>query len=185
VTGLSSSDYTAIFIQAVIVLVIARRSYAMSQGVPFSRARLVLVPILILTLWGVSELESIFLTPWALPYLIVLDVAILAGTSLGSTPVAERMTSVGRDAAGNWTYRIGFSLAALFLLAFVARLALAIALFPNSLQFGAPANGYPPAAQQAVLAVIDAIFSVSAGLLVGRSLGVLRKWNSAPSSPNA
>lgn len=181
-TGLSSSDYTTIFIQVVIVLLIARRSYAMSQGVAFSRARLVLLPILILILWGVSELESIFLTPWALPYLILLDVAIVAGTSLVFAPIAERMTSVGRDAAGNWTYRISFALAALFLLAFVARLALAVALFPSSLQFGAPPSGYPPGPQQVVLAMIDAIFSLSAGLLVGRSLGVLRKWSAAQGS---
>lgn len=183
-TGLSSSELTAILIQAVIVLLIARRSYAMSQGVPFSRVRLLLLPILILVLWGVSELESIFLTPWAVPYLIVVDVAILAGTSVGFAPVAERMTSVGRDAAGNWTYRISFTLAALFLLAFVARLALAVALFPSSLQFGAPPSGFPAAAQQSVLAVIDAIFSLSAGLLVGRSLGVLRKWAAAQAAPS-
>ncbi|MCI4352651.1 MAG: hypothetical protein L3K14_04605 [Thermoplasmata archaeon] len=178
-TDYTSPELTAILIQFVIVLVIIRRSYAMTQGVPFSSLRNAAVPALILILWGVSELESFFLTPWARPYLIPLDVAILIGTSLAFTPVAERMTLVSRAPSGDWSYRIGFSFAALFVGAVVIRVTLAAALFPSSFEFGSPSGGFPPMQQQVVLAIIDAVFSVSAGLLVARSIGIQRKWTAS------
>ncbi|MGD0588413.1 MAG: hypothetical protein ABSA63_06445 [Thermoplasmata archaeon] len=178
-TDYTSPELTAIFIQVVIVLIIVRRSYYMTRGVPYSGLRLAVLPALILILWVLSELESLLLTPWALPYLIVLDLAILIGTALGFTPVAERMTEVTREASGVGSYRIGFSLAALFVGAFVVRIGVAIVLFPSSLEFGSPPGGFPPTQQQLVLGVIDAIFSLSAGLVLARSIGIRRKWNAA------
>jgi len=174
-TSYTTGELTAIVIQVAIVLLILRRSYAMAQGVPFSAARLVALPALILVLWGLSELESILLTPWALPYLIAADLAILIGTAAAFTGVAERVTQVVRGPAGSWSYRIGFSLTLLFLCAFVVRLGVAVALFPSSLEFGSPPGGFPPTEQQAVLGFIDGLFSMSAGLLVARSIGISRK----------
>lgn len=172
----TSGELTAIMISAIVALVVARRSYSLTRGVPYSAARLIALPALVLVLWGASEAESVLLTPWALPYLLVLDVAILVLATLTFTRVAERRTEVYRDAAGGWMYRIGFSLAGLFLGVYVVRLALAIVLFPSSLEFGAPPGGYPPQPQQVVLGVIDALFSLSVGLLLGRSLGSARKY---------
>jgi hypothetical protein len=176
-TDFTSAELTAIFIQVVIVLIVARRSYSMTRGVPFSSARLAALPALIVVLWTVSELESLLLTPWAFPYLIGLDFAIVVATSLAFTTVAERMTQVAVDPAGSGSYRIGFSLAALFVGAFALRLTIAIVLFPTSLEFGSPPGGYPPPQQQVVLAVIDSLFSFSAGLVLARSIGIRRKWN--------
>lgn len=181
-TSYTTPELTAIFIQVVIVLLIVRRSYAMTQGVPFSGVRLVALPALILILWILSELESVLLTPWAFPYLIALDLVILIGTALAFTGVAERMTQIYREPSGGWSYRIGFSLAALFLGVFVVRLAIAVLLFPSSLAFGSPPGGYPPVQQQIVLGTVDALFSFSAGLLVARSIGIRRKWQGARAS---
>jgi len=180
----SSPQLFALAIQIVIILAVIRRSYSMMQGVAYSLPRLALLPVLILVLWGISELESIVLTPWAIPYLIALDLAILIGTAIVSTPIAERMTTVHRDPAGGGSYRIGISMAVLFVGVFVARIALAAVLFPSAFQFGSPPAGFPPIQQQIVLGVIDALFSMSAGLLVGRSVGIYRRWESArPTSP--
>jgi len=184
-TDYTSAEFTAIFIQLFIVLIIVRRSYFMTKGVPYSAARLAALPVLILILWTVSELESLLLTPWALPYLVALDAAILVLTTLAFTPIAERMTQVTREPSGAGTYRIGFSLAALFVGAFVIRITVAVALFPTSLEFGTPPGGFPPAQQQVVLAVIDAIFSLSAGLVLARFFGIRRKWKVAPTSPGS
>lgn len=181
-TSYTSAELTAILIQVVIALLVIRRSYTMTQGVPYSAPRLVVLPALILILWGVSELESVLLTPWALPYLIALDFAILVVTTFAFTGIAERMTRVNPGPPGSWSYQIGFSLAALFVGAFVIRLSVAVALFPSSLEFGSPPGGFPPIPQQAVLGIIDALFSVSVGLLVGRSLGISRKVRAARAS---
>ena len=172
----SSGELTAIFVQLVIVLLIARRSYAMTQGVLYSGLRNAVLPGLLLFLWVVNELESLLLTPWAFPFMVVIDLAILAGTSVVFAPIAARMTTVSRPSSGVGSVRIGFSLAALFLAAFVLRLAIAVALFPSSLAFGGPPGGFPPLQQQIVLAVVDAIFSFSAGLALARSLGMRRAW---------
>jgi hypothetical protein len=182
-TSYTSAEATAIFIQIVIALVIVRRAYAMSQGVSYSVARLALAPALILFLWLVSELGSLLLIPWALPYLIVADTAILVVAAIGFARVAEAATEVTRNASGDWSYRIGFATALLYLVVFLARLAVAIALFPSVLELGAPPSGYPPFGQQVVLADIDAALSVSAGLLIGRSIGVVRKLRSVRDGP--
>lgn len=179
----TSAELTAIFIQVVIVLLVLRRSYAMTQGVPYSAPRLVLLPGLVLVLWGVSELESTLLTPWAVPYLIALNLAILIATSWSFTSLAGRMTKVDRSTSGGVSYRIGFSLAALFVSVFVIRLTLAIALFPSSLEFGSPPGGFPPVQQQVVVAVIDALFSVSVGLLLARAIGIRRRVFGARTVP--
>lgn len=181
-TSYSSGELTAIAIQGVIVLIVIRRSYSMAKGVPYSGLRLVALPVLIMILWAVSELESIFLTPWALPYLIALDLAILIGTSLAFAGLAERMTEVYRGPSGIWSYRIGFSIAAIFIGAFVIRLGAAVVLFPNALVFGTPSGGFPPVPQQLVLAFVDALFSVSAGLIIGRSAGIRRRLTAARAS---
>lgn len=184
-SGYTSAEATAIVIQLIIVLVIVRRSYAMAQGVTYSLARLILLPVLIVVLWAGSELESVALTPWAVPYLILGDTALLVATAAAFTGVAERRTHVGRDDTGRPTFQIGFGLAAIYLVSFLVRLGLAATLFPASLEFGAPPTGFPPANEQIVLAVIDAVYSVSAGLLIGRAIGIHRKVATAAPTPIA
>lgn len=184
-TSYTTGELFAIAIQVVIVLAVVRRSYAMARGVAYSTLRLAVLPGVILVLWVLSELESILLTPWALPYLILVDLLILVATVALFAPVAERATRVSRPPGEPGTYQIGFSIAALFLLAFVARLAVAVALYPGALVFGSPPGGYPPMNQQIVLAAFDAIFSFSVGLLIGRSLGIYRRWTHESSTPAA
>jgi hypothetical protein len=172
----SSAVATAVLIEVIVILIIARRSYAMTQGVAYSTLRIAVLPGLLLAIWVLYELESLLLIPWAFPYLNALDLAILVATAFAFAPVAERMTVVNRDASGHGTIRIGITLAALYLGAFVIRVAVAVVLFPNSLVFGSQPGGFPPLPQQVVLAVIDGLFSFSAGLAVARSVGMRRKW---------
>lgn len=146
----------------------------MTKGIVYSEFRNLVVPVVLLILWAASELQSTLLTPWAVPYLIVLDLVILVGTAYFFTGIAERRTEV-KVLNGSANFRIGFGMVALFLGAFVVRLALAALLFPNSLAFGSPPGGFPPTDQQTILAAIDVIFSFSVGLLVGRAIGIRRK----------
>lgn len=170
----TSSLLLTVAIELVIVLAVVRRSLRMSQGVPYSGARLVILPVLLLVLWAVTELESVLLTPWAVPYLIAADAALVVVSSVLFAGTARRLASVYRGPAGVLSYRIGFSVTVVFLVIFLARLVLAAVLFPASLSFAAP-SGYAAPDQQIVLAVIDAMFSVSIGLLLGRAIGVYRK----------
>jgi hypothetical protein len=174
-TSYTSAELTAILIQVVVALVVIRRSFAMARGVPYSPLRLAVLPALVLFLWGVSELESTLLTPWASPYLIGLDLAIVVATTISFARIAERATQVSSGESGSWSYQIGFSLAALFIGVFVVRLAIAVVWFPGALEFGKPPGGFPPVEQQIVLGFIDSLLSVGVGLLVGRSLGIRRK----------
>jgi hypothetical protein len=181
-TSYTSAELTAILVQVAIALLVVRRSYAMTQGVPYSSARLLILPVLLLVLWSVTELESILLTPWAVPYLLALDAGLVVATAYAFTGIAERATEVSAAPAGGWSYRIGFALAALFVGAFVVRLAVVVTLFPSALEFGSPVAGFPPVQQQLALGGIDALFSVSVGLLVGRSVGIARKVRAVQAS---
>ena len=176
---LSSAELTTIGVQILIVLLVVRRSYRMTQGVPASVVRLVLMPALVGVLWAFTALESIFLTPWAVPYLLGLDVALLTLTTVLFAGVAQRAAVFYRNEAGAWCYRIGFAIAGIFLAVYLVRLALTLALFPAALEVGVPVSGYPPGPQQAALATIDAMFSVSVGLLLARSIGIYRGWRAA------
>jgi hypothetical protein len=171
----TSGELTAIFIQVIIALVIVRRSYAISRGVPFSAARVAILPVLIVVLWGASELASILLTPWAVPYLLALDVVLLLAAAVGFARVAERRTVVWRNQSGGWDYRLPFAVTLLYVALFLLRIVVAAVFFPSSLVLGAPTGGYLPTSQQLLLAIVDALFSVSAGLLLGRSWGSYRK----------
>jgi len=177
--SLSSAELTAIGVQLLIVLLVVRRSYRMTQGVPVSVVRLAVFPALLVLLWALTTLESIFLTPWAIPYLIGLDTALLALTAVLFTGVAQRAAVYYRNEAGAWCYRIGFALAGVFVVAYLVRLVLTLALFPAAFEIGVVPTGYPPEIQQIALAAIDAMFSVSVGLLLGRSFGVYRGWRAA------
>lgn len=171
----TSGEATSVLVSVLIALAVARRSYAMTRGVPYAAWRLVVLPVLIGVVWVATILESLLLIPWSLPYLVALDVALLLASAFVFTGIAERHTVAYRDERGVWHYRIGFALAGLFLGLYLVRLGVAVALFPTSLEFGSPPGGYPPFPQQLVLAVIDALFSTSVGLLLGRSAGAARK----------
>ena len=181
--ALTSAAITPIALELLIVLLVVRRSYWMAKGVRFTLGRLVVLPALLLVLWAFTALESVLLTPWALPYLIALDTAVVVVTTLLFAGVAERATELYRGPSGEWYYRIGFAIAALFLVVYLVRLALTLLLFPQALDIGVTPPGYPPESQQVVLAVIDALFSMSVGLLIARSIGIYRHWRVARSAP--
>ena len=176
------SETLAIGIQLLVALAIVRRSYSVSQGVPFSAARVLVSPVLIVVLWAVTEVESIALTPWAVPYLISLDASVLGASAYAFTGVAERRTVAWRDPKAGWMYRTEFSLALLFLGAFLLRLIVTAVYFPAALQTGVSVAGFPPGPQQAAIAGVDALFSMSAGLLIGRSRAALRRVRAAQAS---
>lgn len=173
------AELTAIVIELLIVAVIARRSYALSQGVAYSPVRLALSPIVVLALWAFTELEAVVLIPWALPYLLGADTGIVLATTLGMVPYAAKHTTVSSDPTGARTVRLGPTLAVLFFVVFLARILVALALFPSSLGVGGAPSAALPGAQQLLLAVIDGMLSVSVGLLLARSLGIARKVREA------
>ena len=176
--GLTSAELTTVVVDLLIALFIARRSYNMTVGVAFSTARFAATLVLIFLVWALNEAESLLLIPWALPSLVALDTGILVASGLLLAGVAQRMTTVTQAPSGRWMIRVHFGLATGFLVLFVVRLVIAVALFPSSLEFGSVA-GYPPESQQLVLAVIDALFSLSVGLLVARTLGAFRAKRAA------
>src|SRR5690348_12505594 len=130
-------------IQLLFVLIVVRRSYQMSKGVSYSTLRVMAVPVLLLLLWALSEYESTVLAPWAIPYLIALDAGIVAAAAWWFAPIAQRATQFFQGESGDWRFRIDFSVTAVFLVAYLVRLAIADVLFPASLSFGGGPPAYP------------------------------------------
>jgi hypothetical protein len=140
---LTSAAIVPIIVQLAIALIVLRQPCLMAQGVPYSLPCLILLPGLLPVLWGLTELESTLFTPWALPFLLGSDTAILIVTAAMFAWVAQRVTETYRGPGGEWNYRIGFGIPAVFPGAFILRITLAAILLPVPSILASPRAGIP------------------------------------------
>lgn len=177
------SELYAVAIELIVVGLIARRSIALARGVPYSPVRLALAPVVVLALWAITELEALAWLKGDGPYLLAADAAIVLATTWMIAPMAARQTTISESPQGGRTVRLGMALAAGFFVVFLARIVVVLVLLPASLEFGAPPSGGLTSVQQVVLAGIDALLSLSVGLLLARSLGIVRRARTFVPSP--
>jgi hypothetical protein len=170
--GLSPSDTGLVVVLALFVLIIARRTYGLVVGTPYSPERLAIFAGFYILLY----VFAIYSTFSALPiYSTVLDVGLLAAAAVISIPYVERIVVLELRTNGLWYYRLPLLIPVLYLVLLVARLSVDIAVLgvnPFAFTIGAPLSLTP--IQSIVLTVVDALFSVSTGILVGRSVAVYR-----------
>jgi hypothetical protein len=169
---------TALGIQVVLALWIGLRSYRSYQGRLYSPGRILLFPVLILLVWVLTEFETIAAVPWAFPLWTIVDVVVLAASALATVPIANRLVRVSQRQAGAWYYQYGVELISFYLALWLVRLGLAAYYDPSSLEFAAP-MGALSATASSVLVLIQWLFSVSSGLVVGRAIGTYRLHRAA------
>jgi hypothetical protein len=170
-------------LEVVLVLFILLRSYRVYQGRVLSVARLFLFPIVTTLLWVLAEGETALTIPWSYPIYTAVDVALVVASALVTLPLAGRLLSVYRGQDGQWMYRYGIELIAFYLAVWVVRLGLAVYYDPASLDFTfGPAPAISAVASVA-MQLVQALFSVSTGLVVGRSVATYRMYRRAAVSP--
>jgi hypothetical protein len=161
-------------VQAVLAVWIGVRSYRSYQGRQYSTSRIVVFPALVLLVYLVTQLETIVAVPWAFPVWTAVDVVVLVAAALGTLPLADRLVQVSQRKDGEWYYQYGVELISLYLALWVVRLGLAAYFDPSSIEFVAPTGAPLSATASAVLVLIQGLFSVSSGLVVGRAIGTYR-----------
>lgn len=174
---LSQSTLSALAFQGLIVLLILRRSYQMARGTTASTARLLLLPLFLLLIFGLAEYEATVWVPWTFPAFTALDVGVVILGTILFGRLAERRVEVEPGPGGEPVFRVALPIAIVYVLLFVARLGVELAYFPALVSFGPSPTGagLPPFNSQVALVVIDLLFALSTGLLTGRTIGVFRR----------
>jgi hypothetical protein len=186
----SGSVETSLIILAIIVLVVARRTYNMVQGARYSEARLFAFGIFALVLFGAFAATTLYVAigvwgplAWGLlgPYALVV-----VGTAWVTAPHVRNVVRFERREAGQLYYRLPWLIPVLYLVFFVARLGIEVVLFGVSalLTFTLPTS--LPIALLVMLIGFDLLYGASLGLLFGRGFGIRRahqELSNSESSP--
>jgi UDP-N-acetylmuramyl pentapeptide phosphotransferase/UDP-N-acetylglucosamine-1-phosphate transferase len=156
-----------------IVLLLLRRAYSMVVGAPVSIPRLVAITVVYVVLFAAVVFASIPTPPW---YSALLDLAVLVATSVLAIGVVEDRVEVERRPDGKWIYRLPMAVPVAYVVLFVLRLSV------NLFVIGEDPFVYPPPTivltpvTTALVVVVDALFSFSAGLIVARTVAVYRVY---------
>jgi hypothetical protein len=171
-------------IEVLIAFVILGRSIRTYYGRTLSVPRLLLFPVLATVLWIAAEASTAYSIPSSFPIWTGIDAALVVVGALVTLPLASRLIRVYQGPDGQWMYRYGIELIAFYLTSWVVRLALAAYFDPSSLEFTYTTG--PPLSAVASLAmqVVQILFSLSTGLLIGRTAGTIRLYRAAVPQSN-
>lgn len=175
-TGISSADEGAVVFILVIVFIMARRTYALSQGTVYSTGRVFGYGAFSTFLFAVLAASTIYVaaTVWgsvALALIVPYIGVIFAAAAVVEPHVRRRVTFERRD-DGRLYYRLPVLIPVLSLVLFVVRVGVDIGLFglATLTTFTVPAS--VSSLDLAILIGADLVYGTSIGLLYGRGLGV-------------
>ena len=167
---------TTLIILAVIVFVVARRTYAQVAGATYSPVRLYGFAALagVFFLLFASSTALLAFATWGglAAIVIVADGVALAGCAVGARPQVQRAVRFETRPDGLVYYRLPWVIPVLYLVLFVARLGVEFLLLgPGAFgTFGGSSHVAPTVLL--VLIGFDLLYAVSLGLLLGRAAGV-------------
>ena len=182
--GLSQSALLAYVFVALFGLFILRRSYRMTQGVPLSTARLVVLPVLYVLIY-LGELASVSfigvstsIAPLTYVSLAVDGVLFAAGVVFAYQYTLRHVELYQAPGQAAWSYRLNPLLPIVYVVLFFIRVGIETALL------GVSPFEFPTAASLTGLstvtlllfATVDALWGLSTGFLVGRSAAAWHEW---------
>ncbi|MCI4324631.1 MAG: hypothetical protein L3K00_01915 [Thermoplasmata archaeon] len=184
--SLSTNDVTSLVIVALFVVIVGRRIVWMVRGAPVRPERMFAVAGLYTAIFVLVIATSLSQLPlWS----YAVDGAVAVVAAIGATIVVqERVVIEWRN--DRWYYRLGVAIPVLYLVLFVARLALDfVVLGVDPFAFASPSTAPLSGIDLVTVAVVDALFAFSTGLLVGRTTGVYleyrKKVAAGPPTPAA
>jgi hypothetical protein len=172
-TGLTNSDLTTLVFVALFVLLIGRRVVMMVRGAPVRPERMFAFAILFTALLILVLGTSLSQLPlWTFGLDAIAAVAAAVSATIG---VRRRVVFELRN--GVWYYRVGVGILILYLALFVTRLALdAVVLGVDPFALMPPSAGSLTSVAGKTVAIINGLFAVSTGLLVGRTIGIYLEY---------
>jgi hypothetical protein len=179
---------TALVILVIIVLIFVRRAVLIVRGTVVSPARLFAFAGFYTVLFALIVAFGTVEPPWilyvGLPALLVVSAVISTRHVRGHVVLEQRPPDT------RWYYKLHPWILVTYIVLFVARIAISIAVLGPSaaFAFGAPVGALSPLST-ALLDIVDVLFAASTGLLLGRSVGVYLAYKeevaSTPSPPPA
>jgi hypothetical protein len=176
---MSSALTDVVLFEVLIAVFILVRSLRTYRGRALSVSRLLVFSFLPILLWASAEVETAYSIPSSFPFWTGVDAALVVAGALVTIPIAHRLISVYQNADGQWMYRYGIELIAVYLTSWVVRLALAAYVDPSSLEFTYTTGPPLSALASTVMLLVDVLLSISTGLVVGRTVGTYRLYRAA------
>ncbi len=171
----ASTVQSTLVFGALIALVLGVRTYRIVTGAPIVVGRLLAFTAFYILLFALLVGEAYTLLPL---YLLAVDAVILGATVVLTLPYVRREIVVAQRADGQWIYRMGPIIPVVYLVLFLVRLGIDVAVLNESFA-GPPVLTKLSPTGAAALAVVDALFAFSTGLLTARSVGVYREYEDA------
>jgi|SRR5579871_620731 len=161
---------------------VIRRSVRMAVGTPYQEGRLIGMAIVYLLIFGLTVAVDLLILPlWS----FAADAAIIVVGALVATQHVGRTVSFHPAPQGGWNYRLGLLLPAIYLTLFAVRVFVEFVVL-NQDPFNPPAVAPVLTTPELLeLGTVTALFALSCGLLVGRSVGVIRAFGRLPKGPPA
>lgn len=164
---------------AVFALLIGRRVVGMVRGAPLSIGRLAAFAAVYLALCALALGADLLIEPW---WVGVVNAAIVVGIALTLPSAIESSVAVYRGPGGGWYFKLGMWVPLVYLTLFIGRIAIEIGVLGIDPFAYSPFSVAFTTEQRILLAVVDALFAVSTGLLLARSLAVYRSFRRAQAS---
>jgi len=189
VSGVSGADEGAIIFILVIVFVMARRTYVLSQGAVYSSARVFGYGGFSAILFVVLAASTIYVAstvwgPLALA-LIAPYLGVVVASALLVEPHVRRRVTFERREDNQLYYRLPVLIPLLSLVLFVVRVSVEIELFGLSTLTSFTVPTTVTSTALAILVGADLVYGVSIGLLFGRGIGVRNAYRARPEAPAA
>jgi hypothetical protein len=166
-----SDELPVLLFLALIVTIGLARSIRIARGTPASPIRLASYAGIWLFLFLLVAIAGV--APLPIWYLGV-EAALAIGAGIFAAYYVRGVAEIFHNDAGVLSYRLGFALPAVYLALLVVRLSVDLAVLGED-PFAQPPVTAPASVTLvtlALVALVDALFAFSTGLLVGRSAGV-------------
>lgn len=176
--SLSSATVSEVVLGALIAVLILRRTVGMVHGTPVRPTRLLAFGGFYLVLMALVVSSSALLYPWPWgPAALAADAAAVGLAAWVALRHVERRVVIERRPDGAWIYRLSPLLPVVYVALFVTRLVVDLVVLGAS-PFAGPTAiaGGTPASEEMLVAMVDLLFAMSTGLLIGRGLGVYRAY---------
>jgi hypothetical protein len=183
-TPISGPESTGLVILAIIVLIMVRRTYLLSQGTPYSGTRVFAYGIfstLLFVLFGAATIYiAVGTWGWTALALIAPYALVVTAAAWIARPRVQALVKFERRADGLLYYRLPVVIPVLTLVLFVARASAEILLFGLNafVSFAIPTSA--PIGTLLILIAVDLVYGGSIGLLYGRGLGVRAAYLAGP-----
>ena len=174
--SLSSSDVSAIAVVAIVIVAMARRTYRLSHGAPYSPTRVFAYGGFSFVLFGLLAASTIYVAvgSWGTGAygLAAAYAAVVGATAWLAIPHLRSRVTFDRRDGGTLYYRLPLLVPVLSLGLFALRILVEVALFGLAAlsTFAFPAT--LPTGALLVLIGSDLTYGVSVGLLLGRGFGI-------------